>query len=122
MNAEEFVQGIKSRAADSAVLSVVANLQKPPGRQPPASLVEDSVWFAQLDETTKVHVLRIAKRAADYAVFGFFCIVDGVRVIESGPNKGEFTITYHNGDIDEVLNAPGKELLHDLYRAIQPPF
>jgi hypothetical protein len=122
MNTEEFIRAVKTRAVDAAVKSVVTNLEKPPGREPPATLVEDSAWFSQLDETTKTYVLRIASRAADYAMFGFFCIVDGVRVIESGHDKGNLTITYHKGDIHRDLNEPDKVLLHDLYREVQPPF
>ncbi len=121
MNSEEFVQAVKKYAGDSAVKSVVTNLQNPPGRTPPASLVQDSKWFSQLDETNKAHVLSIAARAADYALFGFFCIIDGARAAESGSEKGEFVITYHRGGISQALNGPDVDL-HDLYREVQLAF
>lgn len=72
MNTEEFVRAVKTRAVDGAVKSVVTNLEKPPGREPPRTLVEDAEWFGQLSGAAKAHVLRIASRAADYAAFGFF--------------------------------------------------
>ncbi len=115
MNSEEFVQAVKKYAGESAVKSVAAELQSPHGRKPLTSLVQDSQWFLQLDETSKARVLSIATMAVDHALFGLFCIVDGVRAVESGSDKGEFIITYRKGGVPQALNDPDKVLLHEFY-------
>jgi hypothetical protein len=115
MNAEEFVQAVKKYAGESAVESVAGELRSPPGRKPPTDLVQSSKWFLQLDEQSKTYVLSIATMAVDHALFGFFCIIDGVRAIESGSNKGEFVITYRKGGVSQDLNDPNMVLLHEMY-------
>lgn len=67
-------------------------------------------------------MLREALReSAEAAVFGFLCILDGVRVIESGPNQGELELYLVNGDKRVLLNDPHEEELHNLFNALRLP-
>ncbi len=65
-------------------------------------------------------VERAMRDAARGAVFGFFCVLDGVRAIE-GPGspgaKGSLELYYVSGSARELLNDSDKEYLHDIYNA-----
>jgi hypothetical protein len=56
--------------------------------------------------------------AAEGAIFGFFCILDGARAIEDGPEKGRFELFYVKGD-EKVLLNPRNDDLHDLFQAMR---
>jgi len=60
-------------------------------------------------------VLEAVSCSAKAAVFGFFCVLDGVRVVEDGEDKGEFELLFRKGEVATRLNDPEGELLHDLY-------
>ncbi len=75
-----------------------------------------SIWYNQLNENDKKVVGQIIKESVEAAVFGFFCVLDGVRAIES-ENKGELKLFYENKDVQVLLNDPDEEFLHDLFNA-----
>jgi len=50
----------------------------------------------------------------DYAVFGFLTVLDGVRAVESTPEKGEFELRFSKGGIETVI-SPSDPYLHDLF-------
>ena len=52
--------------------------------------------------------------AVDRAVFGFLCVIDGVRAIDDSEKKGALELRYVN-DGSVLLNAPDGEMLHDLW-------
>jgi hypothetical protein len=52
------------------------------------------------------------------ATFGALCIIDGVRAIEDGPDKGEYEIFYVKGGHRHLLNEPGGYLLHDIFNGM----
>lgn len=56
-------------------------------------------------------------QAADYAAFGFCCVLDGTRVIESTNPKTEFQLVASSGDGTEaILNPPDGHARHDLLK------
>jgi len=67
------------------------------------------------DQATLAEAL---KDAAEGAIFGFFCVLDGARVIEAGPDKGDFELYYVKGAERVLLNAPGDDL-HDIFQAMR---
>jgi hypothetical protein len=120
MTSEEFVRGLRKYAGDSAIKVVREYLTRPPGRKPPQSLIEESVWFNGLSPRDKEFALRIAHRAMDATLFGVFCILDGERVIEEGPRKGELVLVYRNqGEEVEIVSRDG-EHMHDIYGRLYP--
>lgn len=114
MNNERFVSVIKLVVRDSAIKGVVDNLEHPPGRRPPAELLRQSEWFKQLDEAERQNVVGIVRDAVNHAVFGFLCVLDGVRIIEDGEDQGELLLIYRK-DGDTLLNDFADVCLHDLY-------
>jgi hypothetical protein len=52
--------------------------------------------------------------AVNRAVFGFLCVIDGVRAIEHGADKGSLELRYvKNGSV--LLNPPDGKVLHELW-------
>ena len=56
--------------------------------------------------------------AAESAIFGLFCILDGVRTIESTSDKGDLELFFVKEDQRILLNDPHKEELHNLFNAL----
>ncbi len=109
MNKEEFVSAIRLVVKDSTNDIMEQKMSKLD-----FSSYETNAWLSTLDEMKKQLILDVVKEAVDHSVFGFLCVLDGVRVIESGPNKGELVLIY-KGNHEEVLNDPKTIDLHDLY-------
>ena len=57
----------------------------------------------------------MATLAVDQTVFGFLCVLDGVRQIESDSDKGELVLKFTKHGDDAVLNGDGPAL-HDLFK------
>ena len=72
-------------------------------------------WYNHVSGEDKARITEVVKRAADSAVFGFFAILDGVRVVESTKERGRFELYYVTDGKSVLLNEFGSELLHDLY-------
>ncbi|MDQ3816057.1 MAG: hypothetical protein M3362_00005 [Acidobacteriota bacterium] len=58
---------------------------------------------------------RGMRDAVHASVFGFFCVLDGVRTIEGLGEKGSLELYYVSGATRVLLNNVGKEDLHDIY-------
>jgi hypothetical protein len=87
MDKREFVAAIRSEVLEDAIVSVKSNLNAPPGRKPSERMIRLSTWFNNLDESNKSIVLEIIRESAETSVFGFFCVLDGVRSIESNDKE-----------------------------------
>ena len=81
MAPDEFVQGIKSACSDTLAESEIKSFKNPPGRRPNKRLLRISQWFQQLNPGDQAMLAEVLKVAAEDAIFGFFCVLDGVRVI-----------------------------------------
>ena len=114
MNPEAFIQALKLVVSDAARNGVLRNLEYPPGRQPAERLVRASQFYKSLSEGQQEQIAAIVEHAIHQAVFGFLCVIDGVRAIESGPDKGRLELRYiREGEV--ILNAPSRPFLYELY-------
>ncbi|AUX71462.1 hypothetical protein [Erwinia pyrifoliae] len=115
MNANEFVDVLNIVVKDSAVEDTISILDSPPGRKPDKELVELSGFYNSQDDKGKAFINKIIKLAADDALFGMLCVIDGVRAIEDDEDKGELVLTYQKDNKSTVLNE--NKDLHDIYNA-----
>lgn len=116
MDAEEFVDAVKKVVREAAIEDSLSLLAHPPGRRPPLRLGEAAKWYGSLDENQRQLLAHVIGEAVDSAVFGFLCVLDGVRAVESGGVKGRFELRYV-GETSILLNAEQGDMLHDLYNA-----
>lgn len=114
MDSREFVDLLKIVVRDAAAAEELNVLHKPPGRLPPSEILERSAWYNSLADDQKKILASIVLDVADRAVFGFLCVLDGVRAIENPPDQGRLEIRYVK-DTVTLLNPPDEEMLHDLW-------
>jgi len=113
MDAQAFVTAIKEVVINESVRSVQENLYHPPGRKPSEVLRTQSEWYNKLNNNDKQILIQIITESIDTAVFGFLCVLDGVRAIENG-EKGKFKLYYEKAGEQTFLNDDHSEMLHDL--------
>ena len=118
MDSEEFVRGVKAACSDTLAQVEIGSLRNPPGRRPSQRLLRLSRWFHQLSAEDQVMLAETLNYAAEAAIFGFFCVLDGVRVIENGPDKGGFELYYVKDD-ERVLLNPAVDDLHDMFQSMR---
>jgi len=118
MTSEEFVRAVKVQASDAAVHGTVALLKRPPGRRPREKDLLLSEWYKRISEPDQRMVQQALKEAAELAVFEFFCVIDGVTVIEDAPQKGELEVYFVKGAERTRVNRPESEELHNLQSAM----
>ena len=94
MNGSDFVNAIRISVVDNSIKSVLTNLASPPGRTSAKQLVDLSQWYNSLNESDRGIILKLVEASVETAVFGFLAVLDGVRVIETGENKGELQLYY----------------------------
>lgn len=116
MNPAEFVTAIEAAVAQAAVDDVLSLLNSPPGRRPSESLMKLSEFYKGLSSGEQAMIADVVKLSVDESVFGFLCVLEGVRAIENGPGKGELVLSYE-GDVSAHINR-GMDL-HDLYNMRQ---
>jgi hypothetical protein len=114
MTPEQFVDAVRDTVQTRAVDAGLSALERPPGRRPSPHLVEVSTWYRQLSAQDKSRVRGVATLVARQAVFGFLTVLDGARVIDNGPEKGEFRLLYRKGDREWDLTPTNGVALHEL--------
>jgi hypothetical protein len=115
MDSKKFVKAIEDGVISSTILVMRQILEKPPGRSPDQGIVAMSDWYKALEDDEKNMVMATISKAVNSTVFGLFCVLDGERVIEDGPNKGDLKIFYEKGDELTWLNDPNDGgILHEL--------
>ncbi len=114
MDSQEFVDLLKLVVRDAAVSGEMSALEKPPGRQPSSEVLKRSAWYHSLQDDEKRILSSIVFDVAAQAVFGFLCVLDGVRQIESGTDKGRLELRYVK-DGSTWLNSPDQTMLHELW-------
>ena len=93
---------------------MIKKILGPPGKEPEKKIVELSNWFNKLGSEDKIMVMKIVKESVETSVFGFLCVIDGVRVIEDSKRKGRLILSYEKqGDVI-LLNDPDEDYLHNL--------
>ena len=114
MDKESFVNAIQLAVEDGAVTATIQRLSNPPGRKPDEHLLVLSKWFNQLPPSDRQHVEQVIEMTAHGTLFGLLCVLDGVRAIEDGPEKGTLELLYRKGKTKLTLNGDEGEMLHDL--------
>lgn len=115
MNSETFIALIKEHVTKAAVANTLSVVAKPPGRRPSPGLQEAADWHSGLTEHEKDVVGEMLRQAVDSALFGLFCVLDGVRAVEDTPARGHFELHYVGKMGRTLLNDPKGEYLHDIY-------
>jgi hypothetical protein len=121
MKTEEFIATIKEVVHDSAIQSVCSTLESPPGRRPARRLTELSQWYRTLSPADRQRLSEVVQHAVHSSIFGFLSVLDGVRAIEDGPDKGSLELTLTHGTERQLLNDPEQESLHDIYQGLVYP-
>ena len=116
MKKEEFIAAIKIAVHDSAINGMKTNLASPPGRKPPEKTKVTSRWFSSLPDEDKHQVEEIIKQAVHASVFAFLCVIDGVRAIESTPEKGSLELIFNKNGDKKLINDQHGNMLHDIYQ------
>ncbi|MBK5517995.1 hypothetical protein [Pseudomonas sp. TH10] len=114
MDAQKFVDVIKRVVSDAAIMDTVSVLTSPPGRKPSKPLLEMSEFYNKQNLGDKACIDMIIKKSVEEAVFGFFCVLDGVRAIEDSGDRGVLSLCYEGGTTIK-LNSNGD--LHDIYNS-----
>lgn len=119
MNQEEFIKLIKRNVTKAGAEDVIENLIAPVGRRPSDKLVKMSSFYNSMDETSKKNINEIIYEAIDTGVFGFLCLIDGVRSVNIDGEENRLKLTLINNDTGEevILNNPNEDFLHDIYNA-----
>jgi hypothetical protein len=117
MNTENFVASVKEVVRNPAIDGVQSILENPPGRSPHKTLLELSAWYKTLPETDRSHVKEIIKKSVDSALFGFLCVIDGVRSFDPDGNDGTLEVLYHRpGKTVSLAPNEDSDYLHDIYK------
>ncbi len=60
--------------------------------------------------------MKVVSQSVEMAVFGFFCVLDGVRAIEDDFEKGDLILSFEKHGKSTWLNNPNDgHYLHDLF-------
>jgi len=115
LNTEQFVAGLKIAVHDGAIQSVLATLEQPGGRKPPERLADLSRWYHSLALDDRSRVDQVIGLAVHAGVFGFLCVLDGVRPITDGSAPPKLELQAVEAGRRSTLNGSGEQL-HDLYQ------
>jgi hypothetical protein len=118
MDRQAFVEGIRRAVENVTVSDTISCLERPPGRAPAKAILRLSDWFKQLSSNDRQNAESVIQFATHAAVFGFFSVLDGVRFVEDGPDKGRFELHYLRGDEEITINDDTGDMLHDLFGAL----
>lgn len=117
MDRKAFVEAIRVAVGEAAIADVRSLLEKPPGRNPAESIMRLSAWFKTLPNEDRERLEKVVRLSVDAALFGFLCVLDGVRPIEDEAGKGTIELRYCKGESEIPLNHNDGEMLHELLRA-----
>lgn len=114
MSPKYLVEMLRKIVQEQSVNDTIENLQEPAGKNPPRELMELGSFYNELSEEKKDILKKILQQTAEMTFFGVLCVLDGVRAIESGEDKGSLELWYRKGEETMILNDPDEEFLHDL--------
>lgn len=116
MNNELFVSAIKKYVGEAAIEDVLEDLRDPPGRQHSSDELSRSQWYNALSGDQLQYVRAVVSEAVSHTLFGFFAVLDGVRVIDD--KHGTFELFYKTEDGQRVLINDSADIgLHDLFNS-----
>jgi hypothetical protein len=114
MTPDEFVSIIQRFVRGSSVSETLQFVRKPPGRRPLKEVLALSQWFNALGKHDQDMVAGMMRLVAHSSVAGMLCILDGVKAIESTPEKGYLELRFVKDGRTEILNPPKGAMLHEL--------
>lgn len=117
MNETSFIESLKLVLRAGTIMDVSKTIENPPGKKPNENLINLSKWFNSLNEEEKNLLRRVIELSVDSSIFGFLCLLDGVRAIENDIEKGSFELYYKKGESKTLINDESKDFLHDLYNS-----
>lgn len=117
MNAQDFVEVVKTAVYGGAVKGTLDVLQRPPGRCPDASLIELNQWFSRLGAEDHRKLIQVIELAADQASYNFLLVLDGLLAVEPAGKKGELELSYSDGITRTRLNSENAVELSSLFKA-----
>ena len=117
MTKKEFVEAVKLTVGQSSVADIKSILKTPISSQSDEKSVELSNWYNKLSLTDKENLHQVVEKSIDMCLFGTFCVLDGVRVIENNSNKGELVLEYRKDGNSYRLNEEKGLYLHDIYNS-----
>jgi hypothetical protein len=118
MSPESFVEALVSTVHRSSMRGVAEELAEgPAGRRLDTRSKELTNWYAGLSPEDRRNVLAVIARSVHAAVFGFLCVVDGVRAIEDG-GATELEVFAKTGADRVLLNSRDAIMLHEEYQAL----
>ncbi len=119
MNSEEYVIAVHKYVASGAVRDTTEVLASPNGRNPPKESVQRSERFNALPIEAKQMCEIAASEAVDAALFGLFCVLDGVRNIDEMIDASRLRLVLET-ESEEIVLSDNTEFLglHDIYNSI----
>jgi hypothetical protein len=117
MNTEEFILTIKKVVKETTINNLLEELEET--KLPSKKLARMSLLYNKLSLEDRVVLKEIITESTQSAIFGFFCVLDGVRAIENGPGKGRLELWYKNDNDGQshILNNEEVEFMHDIYNS-----
>lgn len=112
---EQFVSAIELAVRDSSIENTEAMLTQRQKGQPNKEVDSLALWYSTLTGEDRANVLNVVRMSIDHTVFGFLCVLDGVRAIEGPGEKGELHLIYKKGHVSNRLNDTRGEFLHDIF-------
>ncbi|MEY8241739.1 MAG: hypothetical protein RPT25_15445 [Cycloclasticus sp.] len=110
----EFTKIIKEVVSQAAIDDTLGNLDDPPGRNPDKQLLAQSQWFKGLSKSDREMVSQVISEAVHESVFGFLCVLDGVRSISGQGESHDLQLSLNGSQ----LNEASSEFLHDTYKNV----
>ena len=120
MDDEGFVEAVKEGVLEATVEDMIAQFASPSGRKPKEAKIQLSRWYNAQTEASKWHIRQVVKESAHTALFGLFCVLDGVRLIHEVLRKGRLRLVLET-EAGEIILSDNQEIsdLHDLLNAIE---
>jgi hypothetical protein len=110
MNKEDFIKAIKIAVCNSVPDDIDAQLQ-----DPLPEMKDLAEWYGKLNSEEKRMLKRVIQLSVDNSIFGFLCVLDGVRAIEDTIEKGNLELTYSKYGHKVLLNEERGMYLHDIF-------
>ena len=114
MTADEFMEAITAVAFKPALESAFSRDTQPTRLKWEQRRRQLAQWFDSLEAEEQSNVREVIWESVHSGIFGFCCVLDGVRAVEDGSDQGEFELYHVRGNQRVRLNGNGEEL-HNLF-------
>ncbi|WP_152608536.1 hypothetical protein [Croceibacterium mercuriale] len=109
---------MRELVVEAAASDTISQIAKPSGRNLSEERKRRAAWFNGLSADERANVEYVVADAARITAFGLFCVLDGSRVIENGPNRGHLELRYISAKSEILLASSTADMpvlpLHEL--------